>query len=82
MTARRRAGDLIAASPRDQSGRDAWHEDRGAQLIQYMLRAAAAVGASMREVNAWVRDPRSRVPMVILESREPAWAAELDVLIA
>ena len=82
VTAMRRDGDLMAASPRDQSGRDAWHEDRGAQLIQYMLRAAAAVGASMREVNAWVRDPRSRVPMVILESREPAWAAELDVLIA
>jgi type IV secretion system protein VirD4 len=80
-TAIRRARDLMAASPRDPSGKDAWHEDRGARLIWYMLRAAAAVGASMREVNAWVCDPRSRVPMVILESREPSWAAELTVLI-
>ena len=80
-TAMRRAGDLMAASPRDASGKDAWHEDRGAQLIQYMLRAAAAVDASMREVNAWVRDPESRVPMVILETCEPGWAAELETLI-
>ena len=58
-TAIRRAKDFMAASPRDPSGKDAWHEDRGTRLIQYMLRAAAAVGASMREVNAWVCDPRS-----------------------
>lgn len=81
-TAMRRAGDLMAASPRDPSGRDMWYEDRGAQLIQYMLRAAAAVGVSMREVNAWVRDPESMTPMVILQTCEPAWAAELLTLIS
>ena len=80
-TAIRRAKDFMAASPRDPSGRDSYHENRGTQLIQYMLRAAAAVGASMREVNAWVCDPRSRTPMVILEACEPSWARELAVLI-
>ena len=81
-TAMRRAKDFMAASPRDPSGRDAWHEDRGTRLIWYMLRAAAAVGASMREVNAWVCDPRSLVPMRILQACEPRWAMELDTLIA
>lgn len=82
LTAMRRAGDLMAASPRDSSGRDAWHEDRGAQLISFMLHAAAIVGASMREVYSWVLDPQSRTPMVILESRgEPGWAADLAALI-
>ena len=82
VTAMRRAGDLMAASSRDPSGRDAWHEDRGAELIYYMLRAAAFVGGSMRDVYAWVLDPLNRVPMVILESRAPDWAAGLAGLIS
>ena len=67
-------GDLMAASPRDPSGKDAWHEDRSAQLIYFMLHAAALAGASMREVNTWVCAPPSRAPMTILESRDPEWA--------
>lgn len=82
VTAERRAGDLMAASPRDKSGQHAYHEDRGAALIQYMLRAAAAVGATMDEVNAWVCDPRDRAPMVILEAVDPQWADELAVMTA
>ena len=69
QTAIRRAGDLLAAAPRDSSGKDAWHEDRGAKLLRYMLHAAAADGASMHEVAAWVHDPLSGEPMSVLESR-------------
>lgn len=72
----------MAASPRDPSGKDAWHEDRSAQLIYFMLHAAALAGASMREVNTWVCAPPSRAPMTILESRDPEWADELAALIA
>ena len=82
MTAIRRAGDLITASPRDKSGKDAWHEDRGAKLLRYMLHAAALDGASMREAEAWVNDPASAEPMSILESAgEPGWAGKLAALL-
>jgi len=84
MTAIRRAGDLITASPRDKTGKDAWHEDRGAKLLRYMLHAAAIAGASMAEAAAWVDDPMSREPMSILESpaAEPRWAGKLAALLA
>ena len=83
QTAIRRAGDLMAASPRDPGGRDAWHEDRGAKLIRYMLHAAAVDGASMHEVAAWVHDPLSAEPMSILASRKawPGWDAKLAALL-
>jgi hypothetical protein len=82
-TAMRRAGDLMAASPRDPGGRDAWHEDRGARLIRYMLHAAAVDGASMHEVAAWVHDPLSREPLSILGSGRawPGWDAKLIALL-
>ena len=82
MTAIRRAGDLIAASPRDTSGKDAWHEDRGARLLRYMLHAAAIAGASMYEVEAWVNDPASTEPMSILQAVDPGWADKLAALLA
>jgi hypothetical protein len=81
----RRAGDLMAASPRDPSGKDAWHEDRGAKLLRYMLHAAAVDGASMHEVTAWVHDPLSAEPMSILESAAaawPGWDAKLAALLS
>ena len=78
----RRAGDLIAASPRDQGGKDAWHEDRGARLLRYMLRAAALAGASMHEVVAWVNDPLAGEPMSILAATDPGWADKLAALLA
>lgn len=81
-TAIRRAGDLMAASPRDATGKDAWHEDRGAKLIRYMLHAAALDGASMREVAAWVHDPLSAEPAAVLEAKgHPGWAARLAALL-
>ena len=84
QTAIRRAGDLMSAAPRDSSGKDAWHEDRGAKLLRYMLHAAAIAGASMHEVAAWVHDPLSGEPLSVLESplAEPGWAGKLAALTA
>ena len=84
VTAIRRAGDLISASPRDKTGKDAWHEDRGAKLLRYMLHAAAVAGATMYEAEAWVNDPLSPEPMSILDSpaAEPGWAAKLAALLS
>jgi len=81
-TAIRRAGDLMAASPRDKGGKDAWHEARGAKLLRFMLRAAAAAGKTMREVEAWVADPLDPEPLSILDAVDPGWAAKLAALIA
>jgi len=83
-TAMRRAGDLMAASPRDKTGKDSWHEARGTELLYYMLHAARIAGASMREARAWVSDPLSREPMSILEARsaDPDWPGELAALLA
>jgi type IV secretion system protein VirD4 len=83
-TAIRRAGDLMAASPRDKTGKDSWHEARGAELLAYMLHAAAIAGASMREARAWVSDPLSREPMSVLEAAaaDPDWPGELAALLA
>jgi type IV secretory pathway TraG/TraD family ATPase VirD4 len=83
-TAIRRAGDFVTASPRDKSGKDAWHEDRGARLLRYMLHAAAVAGASMLEAEAWVNDPLSTEPMSVLDAAgaEPGWAGKLAALLA
>lgn len=80
----RRAGDLMSASPRDKAGKDAWHEDRGAKLLRYMLHAAAVAGATMREAEAWIADPLSPEPMSILDSpaAEPGWAGKFAALLA
>ena len=84
QVALRRAGDLITASPRDKGGKDAWHEDRGARLLRYVLHAAAIAGASMYEAEAWVNDPLSTELASILDSpqAEPGWAAKLAALLA
>ena len=53
-TAMRRAGELIGASPRDPTGRDRFHEDRGMRLIYCCMNAAAAVSGTMHHVDEWV----------------------------
>jgi len=83
-TAIRRAGDFMAASPRDPSGKDSYHEDRAARLIRYALHAADIIGAPMHTAAFWVRHPLSQQFMEILESPEaaPGWAAGLrEVLV-
>ena len=70
-----RAGYLMAAAPKDSSGKDAWWDAKGAELLRLMLHAAALGGASMREVCGWVSDPLSREPASILagEFAAPGW---------
>jgi type IV secretion system protein VirD4 len=80
-TAFRRAGDFMAAAPRDPGGKDKWHEERGSRLLRYMLHAAALSGGSMRDVVRWVSSPADcPEPMAILQARNPEWAAHLSVI--
>jgi type IV secretion system protein VirD4 len=83
-TAIRRAGDMMHASPRDSSGKDAWHEDRGAALLRLCLHAAALVGADLYQVLEWVRDPENPLLAAALELPEAArgWGGRLDALLA
>lgn len=80
----RRAGDFMHASPRDTSGKDAWHEDRGARLLRMALHAAALSGGNMFDVRRWVRDPEDEIFAKALSSRlaAPDWAGELEALIS
>jgi type IV secretion system protein VirD4 len=82
-TAMRRAGDLMAASPRDPSGKDAYHEDRAAKLLRFALHAAAVTGASMHQVAAWVRNPLSERLTTILQSPLacPGWDRQFAELL-
>ena len=77
-----RAGYLMAAAPKDSSGKDAWWDAKGAELLRLMLHAAALGGAAMHEVAAWVRDPMSREPASILagEFAAPGWERALAMI--
>jgi type IV secretion system protein VirD4 len=55
--AKRRAGDLIAASPKSGKDDAGYWAAMGAGLITVMLHAAAITGQTMREVAAWCRNP-------------------------
>ena len=83
-TAIRRAGDLMDASPRDPSGKDAYHEARAARLLRYALHAAAITGQSMHDAAFWVRHPLSPQLLEILESDRacPGWASQFTELLA
>jgi type IV secretion system protein VirD4 len=80
----RRAGALMAAAPSDKSGKDAYWDAKGADLLRLMLHAAALAGATMLEVRTWVNSPESPAPAAILagEYAEPGWAEELEALCA
>jgi hypothetical protein len=79
-----RAGYLMDAAPRDTSGKDAWWDHKGAELLRLMLHAAALGNATMHEVCAWVRDPASRDPASILagEFAAPGWDCKLAAMAA
>lgn len=55
--AMRRAGDFMQASPRDPSGKDSWHEDRGKRLMMLAFHAAAIAGRDMYQVRYWCQNP-------------------------
>jgi type IV secretion system protein VirD4 len=78
-----RAGYLMAAAPKDSSGKDAFWDARGHELLRIMLHAAAIGGASMREARRWVLDPFSAEPASILANPLAAdgWAGELEAMI-
>lgn len=79
--AMRRASYFMAASPRDPGGKDRWHEARGAGLLRLMFHAGALAGLSLREVSAWVSDPRCEDPLKIMEAAgNIEWANELAAL--
>ena len=79
-----RAGYLMAAAPKDSGGKDAWWDARGAELLRYMLHAAAISGATMREADRWVRDPLAGEPRSILAMPDAAagWLEKLEALTA
>jgi hypothetical protein len=83
VVATRRAADLMAASPRDPGGRDAWHEDRGGRMLRYMLHTADLVGADMHDVRDWIQNALSGHALHILaaEGSSPRWANALESLI-
>lgn len=82
-TAMRRAGDFMHASPRDTSGKDIWHEDRGAKLLRMALHAAALEGGNMFDVRAWVGNPEEETFLKAMrrEDAAPGWADDLESLL-
>lgn len=80
--ATRRAADLMAASPRDPGGRDAWIEDRAGRLLRYMLHTAAVVGGDMHDVRDWIQGALTGQPLTIMAaSGDRRWAKALEALI-
>jgi len=85
--AMRRAGDLIAAAPRDPSGRDAHWDALSKDLLQFLLRAAALDrGADLRAVRFWASSPAAAAGAAEILKHAPAaaggtghddWAARL-----
>lgn len=78
-----RAGYMMAAAPKDTSGRDAWWDAQGARLLRLMLHAGALAGASMTDVARWCAGPAATEPATILAEyplAAPGWAAELDAI--
>lgn len=81
--AMRRAGTLMHASPRDHSGKDAWHEARGAALLRWALHAGDLARGNMYDVRRWVQHPEDELFMKTLrgENAAPGWADSLGSLL-
>lgn len=81
--AMRRAGTLMHASPRDHSGKDAWHEARGAALLRWALHAADLARGNMYDARRWVQHPEDELFMKTLrgENAAPGWADSLGSLL-
>jgi type IV secretion system protein VirD4 len=79
----RRAGAFMHAAPRDQSGKDAWHEDRGATLLGLALHGVDLSGGNILDVQAWVQDPEDELFAKALRGPRaaPGWAGMLDSML-
>jgi hypothetical protein len=79
----RRAGDFMHASPRDPSGKDAWHEDRGAKLLRWALHAADLAGKDIFDARSWVLNPEAEGFLKALrgEAAAPGWGDALETLL-
>lgn len=83
MLAIERAGYLMDAAPKDTSGKDAWWDHQGGELLRLMMHAGALAGATLRDVAAWVRDPSTGEPVSVLYGSPGAavgWAGELAAI--
>lgn len=80
----RRSGDFMQASPRDPSGKDAWHEDRGAKLLRWALHAADLSGGNAMDVRRWVHDPEhpAFAKALRLEGAAEGWAGALESMLS
>ena len=83
-TAIRRAGVLMGAAPKDSSGKDAYWDGKGADLLRLMMHAGALAGVTMREVTAWVRNPAASPAAAVLsgEYAAPGWGQAMEALCA
>jgi hypothetical protein len=81
--AMRRAGALMHSSPRDASGKDQFHEDRGVRLIYLALHAVSLAGGNMMDVRSRIANPDDSLFMKDLrrEGAAAGWAEQLEQLI-
>jgi hypothetical protein len=81
--AMRRAGDLMHAAPRDSSGKDKWHEDRGYRVLKAALHAAGLTGGNVLDVRAWIRNPGDEVFLKALHraGAAPGWAEDIETML-
>jgi type IV secretion system protein VirD4 len=74
------AGALMHAAPLNTDGASNWIDDESADLLQYLLHAAALAGGDIFTVRRWGARPHDAgVPVKILDaSGNPRWAEALE----
>ena len=84
QTAMRRAGDLMAATPHDPSGKDAHWDALSKKMLQYLLKAAALTpGGNIATVREWASSPAAATDATeILEQHDPEWGRIVSGMIA
>lgn len=83
-TAIERAGYMMAAAPKDSSGKDAWWDHQGGEALRLAFHAAALKDRDMMQVKSWIADLTDPELLDILEHDPGAaygWADELRKMI-
>src|ERR1035441_7870762 len=81
-TAMRRAGDLMAAAPHDPSGKDAHWDDLSKRMLQFLLKAAALLGADIVTVQEWASNPMGAGKAAeALGQHDPGWGNALVAMV-